>query len=1411
MAAVNDVPQLVDKKGDDIIESVISCVLTKETWADLVHSFEGSLDTKENKIMDLKLEYQTFRAKSTESLSHTYTRYKILLNELANDGFNLSKHEINVGFVNSFLEKWLTFSQGLRNANHTQTLDLANIYGRFVYKENLIQKRYSNTKKALITNPSSTAISTAFFSNNIIQDFQENSDDEVDERSSEGYLRDLDIEYHERAFWQIQNSSPNSSIQADPKFQKDYKAEYKKMKVNLSLLEASPSSSQNLKTFQPKNKGFVAETFDWDEEEVSNDKEVTRVKVLMALDDDELIVGKSHARNEKESLISAIFMCLNALCLFTITRIPDISFFVSKVFRVFNIRRQQIEETYHVTFDESMEAIGFTHTSKDEIRIDYSFRDPLDEFIHEDDPSRQYQIESDISYYVIPHGRSLSELTQENQVPKVIAPNKPDIPHAEDTKGNNTEVLGSITEALVLDVTQSYISNQASTSSHPIPQDRCMVGKLTAALPSECLFADFLSEIELKKVSGVVKHPGWVDVMQEELNRFYIYKVYTLVPLPYVKTAIWSKWEEVIDYDETFTPTARMESIMIFLAFATYMNFKDYQMDVKSAFLNGKLKEEVYVKQPPGFKSSEFPDYVCKLDKALYGQKQAPKACPMCKISVQSKRITSNCYEKNPRSAKKQQSVAMSSAEAKYVAAAGCCASILWMKSQLSDYDIHYKMTNNVVGNFNYPLNVPAYKPIMKFLLNCPSNKGFTNCPSVLYQNYLKEFWSTAVAYDPFPSTDETECDLVTKLLNKSRLKYVSYPIFISCALQVLLGSDYTQDIRFGYLPAILSNSNFTKDPSRVTNIELTAHMIAVNNQRDSVSPLYLSAKPKKGKSQTVTPTLPKSQGPKASEALSKKSKKPKDKDSGGNKSPADMEPLNPTVVDPSGTGANEEDILGAGEEIDEDPQAAGIAETHHQSPLPQADKPRSSHAPSTEASDTDSSCDDILKKYDNTLPLTKRQLVKYLRKVSTMLFDRIIEDNWEKHKEAAVNYVNIKESINEYYDENIVHRDQTDKLVEASAKIKNAVKDDPVINKKINRAAESFTKISTNITKAHALKQDEEMAAWAKSSTNMASNVEGENNTNTATEDRMSHTKEETDANRQEKEVYYLTAEQLRAYMDKEEKIKKAEEEAKLFAISKPAVIKVVWEEAKKLEIHLKEAITTKAGEKFKKAQDAEHEPVVITVFRGADGRNFDVHKPFAFDEFGVSELDELREIILRKKNAVVQDLMNSLSRRKKRKHIELELEIKIIGLECNRALLENVPLVNNIVIEEPEHEIFFTDEFGDQAFQNGRKHIELELEIKIIGLECNRSLLKNVPLVNNMVIEEPEHEIFFTDEFGDQAFQRWSDIDKVRMEALVSYLVAASIVQSPENARFSMKQKNSLLNILIKRSSSQVGSPRI
>jgi hypothetical protein len=87
---------------------------------------------------------------------------------------------------------------------------------------------------------------------------------------------------------------------------------------------------------------------------------------------------------------------------------------------------------------------------------------------------------------------------------------------------------------------------------------------------------------------------------------------------------------EGLDFGETYAPVARLESIRILLAYATYHGFKLYQMDVKSAFVNGPIKEEVYVEQPPGFEDSEYPNHVYKLSKALYGLKQAPRAWYEC-------------------------------------------------------------------------------------------------------------------------------------------------------------------------------------------------------------------------------------------------------------------------------------------------------------------------------------------------------------------------------------------------------------------------------------------------------------------------------------------------------------------------------------------------------------------------------------------------------------------------------------------------------------------------------------------------------------------------------------------------------------------------------------------------------------
>ncbi|GKE33110.1 hypothetical protein Tco_1452432, partial [Tanacetum coccineum] len=453
----------------------------------------------------------------------------------------------------------------------------------------------------------------------------------------------------------------------------------------------------------------------------------------------------------------------------------------------------------------------------------------------------------------------------------------------------------------------------------------------------------------------------------------------------------------------------------------------------------------------------------------------------------------------------------------------------------------------------------------------------------------------------------------------------------------------------------------------------MTAHIIVVNNLWDSVSPPPLTAKPKKGKSQTVTPTLPKLQGPEASGALSKKRQKPKskkpptetkvtppkptegseqshlvssgtvpdpqdlerniqlasmglpsildegtrttkttphpegslgDKDSGRNIPPTDMEPINLTVADPSAfllsedkldKESDEEEVLVVGGDMDEDTQVAEEVRT----PSPKKDQPEPSH----------------------------------------------VQESASDSSKSAVSYANLKASINEYYEENIDHRDQTDKLVEASISsldkintsisdlykglnfitkllkdINNVVKDDPATNKKIDEAIETFAKISTNTTEvlslvkgfdfstlqstmkdlqAHALKQEEESAAWTKSFTNMAWNLvpptqaqpitiiithpessqeapkiyKGKGIATESKEDPskklvLASTIAGLDPDEEVKvpymingKMYYLADKEMQAYLDKEEKLRKAVEEARLLAISKPKVIKVVQE----------------------------------------------------------------------------------------------------------------------------------------------------------------------------------------------------------------------------------------------------------
>ncbi|GKC87068.1 hypothetical protein Tco_1147717 [Tanacetum coccineum] len=241
------------------------------------------------------------------------------------------------------------------------------------------------------------------------------------------------------------------------------------------------------------------------------------------------------------------------------------------------------------------------------------------------------------------------------------------------------------------------------------------------------------------------------------------------------------------------------------------------------------------------------------------------------------------------------------------------------------------------------------------------------------------------------------------------------------------------------------------------------------------------------------------------------------------------------------------------------------------------------------------------------------------------------------------------------------------------------------------------------------------------------------------------------------------------------------AAQEAKLIELNNHALIKVVEEVVSKAGVDPNALRHKKGGQEFIKQQDAElkvHQredlakvkksnelrkkrynqyvwtttnrlkpkkitdihiypntkQVAIIVYRNNDQRNFDVHNPIRFGDFGITEWDELSVIIPKKKSKVVGELMDSLSKKYDR--------LKVIPGELGI--------------------------------------------IRIADLECNKILPKGIPFVNNKVVETPEHVIFFTDALDEHAFQRVSAIHKVEVETLLGYLVMAGNVNNLNNQRF-------------------------
>nr|GEV97247.1 retrotransposon protein, putative, Ty1-copia subclass [Tanacetum cinerariifolium] len=307
----------------------------------------------------------------------------------------------------------------------------------------------------------------------------------------------------------------------------------------------------------------------------------------------------------------------------------DIGFFIgysadSCAYRIYNQRTKKIMETMNVSFDELSTMAFEQRSSKPGLQT--TRRTVL--------PAQEPQVRQSSTASI-----SIADTAPTPTNSSFLATNIPITSHDVDELNSNAMVDGN-----------TFVNLQI----HPQVMLHHHLRKMNL-LRSDgdmCMYALSVSTMEPKNVKKAMTDPAWMDSMQEDLLQFKRLDVWVLAPTPNNISPITLKWlfknkhdeeqtvirnksrlvvrgyhqEEGIDFEESFASVARMEAIRIFLAYAAQKSFMVFQMDVKTVFLHGSLKEDVYVCQPEGFIDADHPSHVYKLKKALYGLKQAPRA-----------------------------------------------------------------------------------------------------------------------------------------------------------------------------------------------------------------------------------------------------------------------------------------------------------------------------------------------------------------------------------------------------------------------------------------------------------------------------------------------------------------------------------------------------------------------------------------------------------------------------------------------------------------------------------------------------------------------------------------------------------------------------------------------------------------
>nr|GFA41244.1 retrovirus-related Pol polyprotein from transposon TNT 1-94 [Tanacetum cinerariifolium] len=381
------------------------------------------------------------------------------------------------------------------------------------------------------------------------------------------------------------------------------------------------------------------------------------------------IIRLRHGKTPYELLHSKLpdlsfFYVFGALCYLTddsenlgkLQLKDDIEIFIGyaptkKAFRIYNRRTRRIVETIHVDFDE-LTAMASEHRSSGPALNEMTPGTISSGLVPTTSPSTSY----------VPPSRNDWDLLFQPMFDELLNPPPSVVNQAPEAIASIVEVIPPVTLIQLDRLLQQRLSKMhllRVTLLHQLKHNPQLFLKPVSTwlqLYEQALFCYydvFLTSVEPKTYKKALTQSCWIEAMQEELNEFERLEVWELVPRPNQVMMITLKWiykvkidelggilknkarlvacgyrqEEGIDFEESFALVAILEAIRIFLAYAAHKNMVVYQMDVKTAFLNGNLREDVYVSQPDGFVDPDNPNHVYNLKKALYGLKQAPRAC----------------------------------------------------------------------------------------------------------------------------------------------------------------------------------------------------------------------------------------------------------------------------------------------------------------------------------------------------------------------------------------------------------------------------------------------------------------------------------------------------------------------------------------------------------------------------------------------------------------------------------------------------------------------------------------------------------------------------------------------------------------------------------------------------------------